>query len=83
MTSAHNNQQRLYRMVSDLFGVPAEAVSDQSSPQSISNWDSLNHLNLVMALEGEFNVTISAEDALSLRDVGLIRAALRKYGVEI
>ena len=48
----------------------------------LSAWDSLNHLNLVMAIEEEFKVSLSPDDTLDMRDVGQIRAILRTHGVE-
>jgi acyl carrier protein len=74
---------RLCQMIAGVLGVPASELSDTSSPDTIAAWDSLNHLNLVMALESEFGVSLSPEDALEMRTVGLMREILRRNGVEI
>jgi acyl carrier protein len=74
---------RLSRTIAQVFDVSTDEISDDSSPETISSWDSFGHLDLVMALESEFRVDISADDALAMRNVGLIRAVLRKAGAEL
>jgi acyl carrier protein len=76
-------EDRLCQTIAGVLGVPVAEISDVSSPDTIAAWDSLNHLNLVMALESEFGVSLTPEDALEMRTVGLMRAILRKNGVEI
>ena len=66
-----------------MLGVPAGELSDESSPETIPVWDSLNHLNLVVALEGEFGISLTPEDAMEMRTVGSIRAILGHNGVAI
>ena len=75
-------QERLHRTISSILGVAASDLDDASSPKDVSSWDSLNHLNLVMALEQEFGVSLSVDDALEMRSVGHIRAVLAKHGID-
>jgi acyl carrier protein len=75
------NLERLHRTVGQVLGVPAALLSDAASPITIHTWDSLNHLNLVMALEGEFQVSLTAQDVLDMRNVGLVKTVLRDHGV--
>lgn len=65
-----------------VLGVPSECLADDASPETISEWDSMSHLNLVMALESEFGISVSADDVLELRSVAAIRRLLRARGVE-
>ena len=82
MSTATKAEDRLYRTVAGVLGVSPEELSDASSPQTIESWDSLNHLNLVMALESEYGISLSPEEALDLRNVGAIRAILGESPVE-
>ena len=75
--------ERLYQTVATVLGVAVAEISDASAPASIPAWDSLNHLNLVMALESEFEISLTPEAALGMRDVGAMRAILRSQGVDI
>lgn len=74
---------RLYRAIGQVLDVPTESLTDEASPHTVSSWDSLNHLNLAMALESEFGVNLSAEEVLNIRSVALIRRILRQHGVEV
>jgi len=78
-----NSIDRLYQVVESTFGVSATALSEESSPITVDAWDSLNHLNLVMAIESEFGVSLSAEEIIAMRNLALVRGALRAHGVDI
>jgi acyl carrier protein len=83
VTPAGTAKRRLYEAIESTLGVPAGTVNEQSSPETVPSWDSLNHLNLVMAVESEFGIALSPQDALDMRTVGLIQAILREYGVDV
>jgi acyl carrier protein len=74
---------RLFRTLADVLAVAVEDIDDASSPESVSSWDSLNHLNLVMAIEEEFSVSLTPDDTLNMRDVQHVRAILRSHGVQV
>jgi acyl carrier protein len=57
-------------MASDLFGVPAYQISNASSPETIEAWDSVQHLNLVLALEQKFNLQLSPEEIEQMKSIG-------------
>ena len=57
-------------MASDLFGVPVEQITAASSPQTLENWDSIQHLNLVLAVEEKFGVQLSPEEIEEMKNVG-------------
>ena len=69
-------EDRIFRVVSDVLGVPIEKVNDESSPDTIQAWDSLSHINLILALEAEFAISLSPEDVLEMLSVGLIRTII-------
>ncbi len=74
-------RDRTNRVVSDVLGAPLTAIEDDSSPDTIDGWNSLAHLNLVLALEAEFEVTFSDEDATDMLSVRLIQMILADHGV--
>jgi acyl carrier protein len=57
-------------MASDLFGVPADRITVSSSPETLENWDSVQHLNLVLALEEKFGVQLSPEEIEQMKSIG-------------
>ena len=68
--------ERTRAITADIFGVPVEQVLPQSSPDTIETWDSINHLNLVLALEQEFGIQFTPEEIEQLLSVELIVALL-------
>ena len=68
--------RRLNRVVSDVLGVPMDSITDESSPDNIEKWDSLSHINLVIAIESEFDVALTPEDTMDILSVKLIRIIL-------
>ena len=67
---------RVRSIFSDIFQIPLEQVKPDSSPDNIANWDSLQHLNLVLALEQEFNVQFTPEEIEQILSVELAAALL-------
>jgi acyl carrier protein len=72
---------RLLNVVSQVLGVSIENLSDADSPASIESWDSIAHINLVVALEAEFEISFSSDDAVEMLSVEAIRKILLKRGI--
>tara|TARA_Y100000588_G_C14092542_1_gene855157 strand:- start:398 stop:637 length:240 start_codon:yes stop_codon:yes gene_type:complete len=69
-------EDRIYRVVSDIMGVPVGEINDESSPDTIAAWESLSHISLVLGLEAEFGISLDPEDVLEMLSVGLIKTIL-------
>ena len=63
---------RIKQVMSLVFEVPLESIGDDASSDSIESWDSLRHLNLIIALEEEFEITIPDEEVGNLVNYKLI-----------
>jgi acyl carrier protein len=74
--------QRLYKTLAAVLGIDEQSLSEESSPDTIQSWDSLNHLNIILAMEQEFGIELSVDDAMNMVNIGRIREMLRAYGVE-
>ena len=77
------SEDRLSQTVAEVLGVTPDELLEESSPDTIASWDSLGHLNLVIALEEEFDLRLSAEDMLAMRSVRAIRQILIQSGAQI
>ena len=71
-------EARVRQIAADIFDLPLEQISDTTSPQTVGNWDSVQHLNLVLALEQGMGVQIAPEDIERMRDVGAIVQLVRE-----
>jgi acyl carrier protein len=54
--------ERVRGIAADVLKVPGAAITAETSPESIEAWDSLQHLNLILALEQEFDVQFEPEE---------------------
>jgi acyl carrier protein len=54
--------ETLRRIAGDIFRQPAESLGPDSSPETVESWDSVQHLNLVLAIEEHFGVQIEPEE---------------------
>jgi acyl carrier protein len=70
------NEQALKQLMATVLRVPADSISDATSMDTVESWDSLKHMNLVLALEEEFGVTIPDEDAANITSYPLIKLVL-------
>lgn len=69
-------------VIATVLGASVGSLSDNDSPVSIGAWDSLKHMQLIVALEERFNFRFSEEEQLfELLNVGkLIEATERARG---
>ena len=65
-----NVSDQIRTMASDIFGVPADKITPTSTPETIETWDSIQHLNLVLALEEKFEVQLSPEEIEQMKSIG-------------
>jgi acyl carrier protein len=59
-------------IASDLFAIPPDRITAESSPETIETWDSTQHLNFVLALEEKFGFQLSPEEMEQMRNIGEI-----------
>jgi acyl carrier protein len=57
-------------MASDLFATPPDRITSSSSPETVEAWDSVQHLNLVLALEEKFHLQLLPEEIEQMKTIG-------------
>ena len=67
-----NVETQVRLVVADLFNLSSEEIGPDSSPQQIEAWDSMQHLNLVLALEQAFGVQFGPEEIEQMKSVSEI-----------
>ena len=70
--------EQVRAIASDIFGVPAGKISADSSPETVENWDSMQHLNLVLAIEEKFGVQLAPEDIEQMKTIGAAATLVEK-----
>lgn len=72
-------KNRILNVMSIIFAIPIEELNENSSTDSIESWDSLKHMNLVIALEEEFNICIPDEEVGNIISYKLIEMIIHEY----
>ena len=70
-------------IVGAILGVPEDQVTDDLSPETVDTWDSLNHINLISALEQEFGVTLATDDLAASMSMQRLKGLLAEHGVVV
>lgn len=63
----------LFRRVFDDDTIELKA---QTSANDIEGWDSMSHVNLILAIENQFNIRFSQKELLVMKNVGDLLAAI-------
>lgn len=74
------NENALKQVIATMLKVDASTINEDSSMDNVPSWDSLRHMNLVLALEEEFKVIIPEEDAGNITSYKLIKLVLNDLG---
>jgi acyl carrier protein len=75
------NEDALKQVVATMLNVDVSTINEDSSMDNVPSWDSLRHMNLVLALEEEFKVAIPDEDAGNITSYKLIKIVLNDLGL--
>jgi acyl carrier protein len=69
-------EDTLKDVMATVLGIAADSIGDDTSMDTVEAWDSIKHMNLVLAIEEEFGVSIPDEDAANITSYPLIRLVL-------
>ena len=68
---------RVKKVMSDVFNIDVSLINNETSPDNIENWDSLKHMNLIVALEEEFEIEFDDEEIVDSMNYALIVIILK------
>jgi acyl carrier protein len=61
---------RLQKVFREVFDNDELVISRKTTATDVDDWDSINHVNLVLAVEREFKVRLSSSGIANLKNVG-------------
>ena len=61
---------KLLSVFKDVFDDRRIKIDDNTTSNNIVGWDSLMHIQLIDAVQDEFNVKFAVEDVANLKNVG-------------
>lgn len=61
---------RLHEVFREVFDDEDIILNDETTADDIEDWDSLEHINLIVAVEQEFKTKFSMGEVTALKNVG-------------
>ena len=69
-------EQRIKNVMSAVFEIPVNKIKGNASPDTIESWDSLKHMNLVVALEEEFEIEFINDEINEMMNFAQVKSVL-------
>ena len=61
-------EEKVLETMSITFNIDVSLLSKKTSKKDLSQWDSMSHLNLIIDIENEFNISFSNEEIVTIID---------------
>ncbi|MBC8250020.1 MAG: acyl carrier protein [Candidatus Nitrosopelagicus sp.] len=74
--------EKLYQIVSKVFNIDIDKISDESSSENLEEWDSFNFYVLLDEIENGFDIKFDLDETLDIKKIGDIKKIFAKHGVE-
>lgn len=71
-------EQKLKALVAEILAISIEEITDNLSPENNGNWDSLNHMTIITAVEKEFEIMMTMNDIQEIKNFGALRTAIER-----
>ena len=65
-------EKKLRKIMSQILSIKEDEITSNSSPDNIPEWDSLKHMNLILAIEQEFNINFEDEEIIQMLSFEII-----------
>jgi len=59
--------------------VPPEVIPDDASQLNLSDWDSVHHMNVVLALENDFDIEFDDDELSAMTSLPLLVTAIERH----
>jgi acyl carrier protein len=72
---------RVIEIMAAAFGLPSDRIGGSASMETLSEWDSVSHLSLVIGLEEAFGISFDPDEVPVMTSLQAILETLRRHGV--
>jgi acyl carrier protein len=72
-------KKEVKEIIALVLEINPEQINDNSISQEISNWDSLNHMNIIFAIEEKFDITFEDDELMNLKSIPSIIESIEKH----
>ncbi len=74
--------EKLYQIISKVFGVDVSKINDETNPENLEEWDSFNFYVLLNEIENEFNIKFDLDETLEIKKIGDFKKIFQKHGID-
>jgi citrate synthase len=71
-------EEELKKVFKSIFKIEIKKISKKTNYKNVKNWDSLNHVKLIMAIESKFRLSIDPDNSINFLSFELILIYLKK-----
>ncbi|MFQ5717603.1 MAG: acyl carrier protein [Nitrospinales bacterium] len=71
-------EAKLRDILANAIDVEPDELTDESSPDTMPEWDSFAHLNMVAALEQEYGISLTLEEVIEMQTLSKIREVVSR-----
>ena len=71
---------KLYQTVAGVLNIDPATLNEESNALNTPNWDSLRHIEVMLAVETVSGVTFSMAEMVSMQNLGDMRRLLEEKG---
>lgn len=61
--------EQVIQVVAETLNISSSTITQESTAENTTGWDSLAHVNLMIALEQTFDITLDVEDFAKLNSI--------------
>ena len=72
---------KLYDIIAGILNIDVDTLSEQSNATNTANWDSLRHIEIIMAVETAYNIRFAISEVVNMQNLGDMRAVLASKDV--
>ncbi|MCJ2042693.1 acyl carrier protein [Methylobacterium sp. J-059] len=67
------DETKLKSVIAAIFDIDENSIDQNTSMDNVESWDSIKHMDLILAVEEEFGVSVPDEEAADLTSYALIK----------
>ena len=69
--------KKLKKIFAKIIGVKETSIKSNTSPKNTKKWDSLAHMNLIMALEKQFKIKFTDDEITEMLTYELVKEIIK------
>jgi acyl carrier protein len=76
-------EEKLKSVMSSVLELPADQINESTTMESVDTWDSLRHMEIIVAIEETFSIELAADEVVDMTSFVEIRRVLAGKGVQV